>query len=66
LALAPVELLLQLSDAELGLILPLVFPGLKLLLIHSEGTKLKKTLADLFHRIAILYNFALEFDTNLS
>jgi hypothetical protein len=60
LALAPVQLSTQLSDEQLRSFLPVIFPGLKLLMIHAEGSGLKLKLAELMARIGALYEFSFE------
>ena len=64
LALTPVQLSMQLSDEQLRSFLPVIFPGLKLLMIHAEGSNLKVSLAELMQRIAGLYEFS--FDNDVS
>ena len=63
LALTPVLLSIQLTDDQLAPFLPVLFPGLKLLMVHAEGSELKSKLAELMQRIASLYHFSFDLDT---
>ena len=64
LALTPVQLSSQLSDEQLRSFLPVIFPGLKLLMIHAEGSDLKLKLAELMQRIAGLYQFSFDLESS--
>ena len=62
LALTPILLSLQLSDEQLKQFLPVIFPGLKLLMVHAEGSELKSKLAELMQKIGSLYKFSFDVD----
>ena len=64
LALTPVQLSSQLTDEQLRSFLPVIFPGLKLLMIHAEGSDLKLKLAELMQKIAGLYQFSFDLENS--
>ena len=62
LALTTVLLSTQLTDDQLAPFLPVLFPGLKLLMVHAEGSELKSKLAELMQKIASLFHFSFDVD----
>jgi len=63
LALTPILLSLQLSDEQLKKFLPVIFPGLKLLMVHAEGSELKSKLAELMQKIASMFQFSFDVES---
>jgi hypothetical protein len=47
---------------QLKKILPVVFPGLRLLMCHAEGSDLKSKLAELMQKIGSLYQFSFDLE----
>jgi hypothetical protein len=66
LALTPVQLAGQLTDDQLRKFLPVLFPGLRLLMIHADGSEMKTAMADLMTRVAALFQFSFEADASVA
>ncbi|GLG94564.1 LOW QUALITY PROTEIN: Uncharacterized protein GBIM_01758 [Gryllus bimaculatus] len=54
------DLLSQLDDARFRALLPVLFHGVRRLTAHAADAGLKQAVAELFHRVAMLYGFSPE------
>ncbi|XP_063243212.1 brefeldin A-inhibited guanine nucleotide-exchange protein 3 [Bacillus rossius redtenbacheri] len=54
------DLLAQLDDAHFSTLLPVLFHGVRRLTAHATDPALKQAVAELFHRVALLYGFSPE------
>ncbi|KAJ8893488.1 hypothetical protein PR048_006086 [Dryococelus australis] len=54
------DLLAQLDDAHFTTLLPVLFHGIRRLTAHATDPVLKQAVAELFHRVAMLYGFSPE------
>ncbi|XP_045615029.1 brefeldin A-inhibited guanine nucleotide-exchange protein 3 isoform X2 [Procambarus clarkii] len=52
------DLISQLSDSELGPLLPLLFPTIRSLTAHAHDPHLRQVVAELLTRVATLYGFS--------
>lgn len=54
------DLLSQLDDVRFRTLLPVLFHGVRSLTAHATHPTLKHSLAEFFHRVAMMYGFSPE------
>lgn len=54
------DLLAQLDDPHFRTLLPVLFHGVRRLTAHATDPGLKQAVAELFHRVAMMYGFSPE------